>query len=58
MVGAGSAFVLWAAVYGIVSQAGGTVTLDSELGRGTSVVVDLPTRDPLYPTGAPAAVSA
>ena len=38
-----------ATVYGIVSQAGGTVTLDSELGRGTRVTIDLPARDPLYP---------
>jgi signal transduction histidine kinase len=37
-----------ATVYGIVSQAGGAVTLDSELGRGTRVVIDLPSREPLY----------
>jgi signal transduction histidine kinase len=42
-----------ATVYGIVSQAGGTVSLDSELGRGTRVTIDLPTRDPLYPPTAP-----
>jgi signal transduction histidine kinase len=42
-----------ATVYGIVSQAGGTVTLESELGRGTSVMVDLPASDPLYPVPAP-----
>jgi signal transduction histidine kinase len=38
-----------ATVYGIVSQAGGTVTLDSEPGRGTRVTIDLPAREPLYP---------
>jgi signal transduction histidine kinase len=38
-----------ATVYGIVSQAGGTVTLDSGLGRGTRVTIDLPAREPLYP---------
>jgi len=38
-----------ATVYGIVSQAGGTVSIDSQPGRGTRVVVELPTREPLYP---------
>jgi signal transduction histidine kinase len=42
-----------ATVYGIVSQAGGTVSLDSELGRGTRVIVELPTGEPLYTTAAP-----
>jgi signal transduction histidine kinase len=37
-----------ATVYGIVSQAGGAVKLDSGLGRGTRVVIDLPSREPLY----------
>jgi signal transduction histidine kinase len=37
-----------ATVYGIVSQAGGTVSLDSEPGRGTRVVIQLPCREPLY----------
>jgi signal transduction histidine kinase len=37
-----------ATVYGIVSQAGGTVALDSEPGRGTRVVIQLPCREPLY----------
>jgi signal transduction histidine kinase len=40
-------------VYGIVSQAGGTVTLDSELGRGTRVTIDLPARERLYPPTLP-----
>jgi signal transduction histidine kinase len=38
-----------ATVYGIVSQAGGTVSLDSELGRGTRATIDLPAREPIYP---------
>jgi signal transduction histidine kinase len=38
-----------ATVYGIVSQAGGTVSLDSQPGRGTRVAIDLPAREPLYP---------
>jgi signal transduction histidine kinase len=42
-----------ATVYGIVSQAGGTVSLESELGGGTTVAIDLPARDPLYPAPAP-----
>ncbi len=37
-----------ATVYGIVSQAGGTVSLDSGPGRGTRVVVQLPCGEPLY----------
>ena len=37
-----------ATVYGIVSQAGGSVSLDSELARGTRVTIDLPTRERLY----------
>jgi signal transduction histidine kinase len=37
-----------ATVYGIVSQAGGTVSLDSEPGRGTRVVVQLPCGEPPY----------
>jgi signal transduction histidine kinase len=41
-----------ATVYGIVSQAGGTVTLDSAPGRGTKVTVGLPCREPLYETRA------
>jgi signal transduction histidine kinase len=41
-----------ATVYGIVSQAGGTVTLDSAPGRGTRVVVGLPCGEPLYDTHA------
>jgi hypothetical protein len=36
-----------------VSQAGGSTLLDSELGRGTRVTVDLPVRDPLYPPAPP-----
>jgi signal transduction histidine kinase len=47
-----------ATVYGIVSQAGGSVTLDSTAGSGTRVTVELPCGDPLYPTGAPATVTA
>jgi signal transduction histidine kinase len=42
-----------ATVYGIVSQAGGTVSLDSELGRGTRATIDLPARDPIYPPAPP-----
>ncbi|HKP21400.1 MAG TPA: ATP-binding protein [Thermoleophilaceae bacterium] len=42
-----------ATVYGIVSQAGGTVSIDSQLGRGTRVTIDLPTREPLYPPAQP-----
>jgi signal transduction histidine kinase len=42
-----------ATVYGIVSQAGGTVTLDSEPGRGTRVAIELPAREPLYPPALP-----
>ena len=42
-----------ATVYGIVSQAGGTVSLDSEPGRGTRVTIDLPAREPLYPPTLP-----
>ena len=42
-----------ATVYGIVSQAGGTVSLDSELGRGTRATIDLPAREPLYPPTPP-----
>ena len=41
-----------ATVYGIVSQAGGTVSLDSEPGRGTRVVVQLHSGQPLYIAGA------
>jgi signal transduction histidine kinase len=41
-----------ATVYGIVSQAGGTVTLDSVPGRGTRVVVGLPCGEPMYDTHA------
>jgi signal transduction histidine kinase len=37
-----------ATVYGIVSQAGGTVALDSVPGRGTRVTVRLPCGEPLY----------
>jgi signal transduction histidine kinase len=37
-----------ATVYGIVSQAGGTVSLDSVPDRGTRVVVRLPCGEPLY----------
>ena len=37
-----------ATVYGIVSQAGGTVSLDSVPGQGTRVVVRLPCGEPLY----------
>jgi signal transduction histidine kinase len=43
-----------ATVYGIVSQAGGTVSLDSTLGRGTRVAIELPASDPLYPAQTPA----
>ena len=42
-----------ATVYGIVSQAGGTVSLDSELGRGTRATIELPAREPLYPPAPP-----
>jgi signal transduction histidine kinase len=42
-----------ATVYGIVSQAGGTVALDSSPGRGTCVTIDLPAREPLYPPTLP-----
>src|SRR5215207_7796654 len=42
-----------ATVYGIVSQAGGTVSLDSELGGGTRATIDLPAREPLYPPAPP-----
>jgi signal transduction histidine kinase len=42
-----------ATVYGIVSQAGGKVTLDSELGRGTRVTIDLPARERIYPDALP-----
>jgi signal transduction histidine kinase len=42
-----------ATVYGIVSQAGGTVTLDSELGRGTRATIELPASEPLYPAALP-----
>jgi two-component system, cell cycle sensor histidine kinase and response regulator CckA len=37
-----------ATVYGIVSQAGGNVSFESELARGTRVTIDLPTGEPLY----------
>jgi signal transduction histidine kinase len=40
-----------ATVYGIVSQAGGTVVLDSASGHGTRVVIELPSVDPLYKPG-------
>jgi two-component system cell cycle sensor histidine kinase/response regulator CckA len=42
-----------ATVYGIVSQAGGTVSIDSQLGHGTRVMIDLPTREPIYPAAPP-----
>jgi signal transduction histidine kinase len=42
-----------ATVYGIVSQAGGTVSLDSKLGRGTRVTIDLPAHEPLFPPAMP-----
>jgi signal transduction histidine kinase len=42
-----------ATVYGIVSQAGGTVSIDSHLGHGTRVMIDLPTREPIYPAAPP-----
>jgi signal transduction histidine kinase len=42
-----------ATVYGIVSQAGGRVSIDSQPGRGTRVVIDLPTGEPLYPPARP-----
>ena len=42
-----------ATVYGIVSQAGGTVSLNSEVGRGTRATIDLPAREPLYPPTLP-----
>jgi len=42
-----------ATVYGIVSQAGGTVSLDSEVGRGTRATIDLPAREPIYPPTPP-----
>ena len=32
-------------VYGIVQQAGGTIAVESEPGRGTRVVIDLPPSD-------------
>jgi signal transduction histidine kinase len=47
-----------ATVYGIVSQVGGTVTLDSAPGRGTRVVVGLPCGEPLYDTHAVAGTRA
>jgi signal transduction histidine kinase len=47
-----------ATVYGIVSQAGGTVSLHSEPGRGTRVVVALPCGEPLYVSGIRAQASA
>ena len=47
-----------ATVYGIVSAAGGTVSLDSEPGRGTRVVIQLPCREPLYSVAPRAAASA
>jgi two-component system cell cycle sensor histidine kinase/response regulator CckA len=34
-----------ATVYGIVMQAGGSVSIESKVGRGTSVVIDLPATD-------------
>jgi signal transduction histidine kinase len=37
-----------ATVYGIVSQAGGTVAIDSAPGRGTRVTVELPCEEPPY----------
>ena len=37
-----------ATVYGIVSQAGGTVTLDSAPGQGTRVAIELPCDEPAY----------
>ena len=47
-----------ATVYGVVSQAGGTVTLDSEPGRGTRVVVRLPCGDAPYIVARASAASA
>jgi signal transduction histidine kinase len=47
-----------ATVYGIVSQAGGTVTLDSAPGRGTKVIVGLPCGESLYQPHAVAGTSA
>ncbi len=45
-----------AAVYGIVRQSGGTVTVSSQAGRGTTVRIDWPlTKDGSGPAGAPAA---
>jgi signal transduction histidine kinase len=46
-----------ATVYGIVSQAGGAVSLDSEQGRGTRVVIELPCGEPLYAAHRPAAAA-
>jgi signal transduction histidine kinase len=46
-----------ATVYGIVSQAGGTIALDSAPGRGTRVAIELPCGEPAYALR-PAATSA
>jgi two-component system, cell cycle sensor histidine kinase and response regulator CckA len=42
-----------ATVYGVVSQAGGRVTIDSVPGRGTRVTVRLPCGEPLYTARSP-----
>jgi signal transduction histidine kinase len=46
-----------ATVYGIVSQAGGTIAIDSTPGRGTRVTIELPCGEPAYSLR-PAAASA
>jgi signal transduction histidine kinase len=47
-----------ATVYGIVSQAGGTVSLHSQPAHGTRVVVELPCGEPLYSATSRAQASA
>ncbi len=43
-----------AIVYGLVQQHGGIIRVDSEPGRGTSILIDLPAARPAAPGAAPA----
>jgi len=55
---AGSAGLGLSTVYGVVREHGGSVFLESERGKGTSVFVSLPTATPLAVASAPATVPA